>query len=301
MTAIPLYLLLICLQTCFASKSNKRGLIYIPNKKYPGDDSIWTSQGSDISWYYTYAAYPIDTYSKANWEFVPMLWGTPDSPGQFLNTVKNFKNQGVNITNALGFNEPDGPFSTGGTSIQASTAATYWINEIEPLKDLGIRLGAPATQGNEAGINWLKSFMSSCNGKCTIDFIPVHYYGDFTSFSSYVGQVYATFGLKPIWVTEFALPNAALGASQSFFNQSMGFLDNLTWVERYSYFGSFRSSSSNIGPNAAMLTQNGKLTDIGSEYLGGAATGNIPAGGSVQHGVKRIYLFLVLFACMLNL
>lgn len=31
-----------------------------------------------------------------------------------------------------------------------------------------------------------------------------------------------------------------------------------------------------------MLTQNGKLTDIGAWYLGQEATGNIPEGSAVQ-------------------
>ena len=55
---------------------------------------------------------------------------------------------------------------------------------------------------------------------------------------------------------------------------------NSRYVDRYSYFGSFRSDVSNVGPNAAMLTQDGKLTDIGSWYLGGSATGNVPQGPS---------------------
>ena len=53
-----------------------------------------------------------------------------------------------------------------------------------------------------------------------------------------------------------------------------------SYVERYSYFGSFRSSVSNVGPNEAMLDQNGQLTDIGAWYLGGPATGNIPGAAS---------------------
>jgi hypothetical protein len=47
-------------------------------------------------------------------------------------------------------------------------------------------------------------------------------------------------------------------------------------ITHYSYFGAFRSSVSNVGPNAAMLTQDGKLTDIGSWYMGGVETKNIP-------------------------
>lgn len=33
---------------------------------------------------------------------------------------------------------------------------------------------------------------------------------------------------------------------------------------------------SNVGYNATMLDQDGQLTDIGSWYLGGKATGNVP-------------------------
>jgi hypothetical protein len=55
-------------------------------------------------------------------------------------------------------------------------------------------------------------------------------------------------------------------------------------ITHYSYFGAFRSDVSNVGPNAAMLTQDGELTDIGSWYMGGAATNNVPeaSGASVM-------------------
>lgn len=51
-------------------------------------------------------------------------------------------------------------------------------------------------------------------------------------------------------------------------------------VTHYSYFGAFRSDVSNVGANTAMLTQGGKLTDIGSWYLGGGETGNVPKGAA---------------------
>jgi hypothetical protein len=58
----------------------------------------------------------------------------------------------------------------------------------------------------------------------------------------------------------------------------MGTLTNMIIrnITHYSYFGAFRSDVSNVGANAAMLTQDGKLTDIGSWYMGGAATNNVP-------------------------
>jgi hypothetical protein len=70
---------------------------------------------------------------------------------------------------------------------------------------------------------------------------------------------------------------------------------NLT---HYSYFGAFRSDVSNVGANAAMLDQKGKLTDIGSWYLGGVATNNIPqagAGGRIQTVGLPIAALMTLF------
>lgn len=90
-----------------------------------------------------------------------------------------------------------------------------------------------------------------------------------------------------MWITEYALNDASLSDSQYFFKTSAEYMDRLDSVGRYSYFGSFRSSVSNVGPNAAMLTQKGDLTDIGSWYLGGAATGNIPSKTKVSSATRR--------------
>jgi hypothetical protein len=77
----------------------------------------------------------------------------------------------------------------------------------------------------------------------------------------------------------------------------------MSYIERYSYFGSFRSDVSNVGPNAAMLTQNGQLTDIGSWYLGGAATNNIPSSSSfgvkVVAGIGAMVVAFVAGLCVL--
>jgi hypothetical protein len=64
-----------------------------------------------------------------------------------------------------------------------------------------------------------------------------------------------------------------------------------------SYFGAFRSDVSNVGANAAMLTQDGKLTDIGSWYMGGAETNNVPkASGASSLGAAPGALVLSLMA-----
>lgn len=81
---------------------------------------------------------------------------------------------------------------------------------------------------------------------------------------------------KTMWITEYNLNDQNLEATQSFFNMSAEYFDRLDFVERYSYFGAFRSDVSNIGPNGAMLSANGSLTDIGAWYLGRESTGILP-------------------------
>lgn len=99
-----------------------------------------------------------------------------------------------------------------------------------------------------------------------------------------------------MWMTEYALNHQSLNKSQEFFRMSAEYFDRLPFVERYSYFGSFRSDISNVGPNAAMLDAKGRLTDIGSWYLGRAATGNIPSAGMKINVGYSVLLSVLLIA-----
>ncbi|EME42568.1 hypothetical protein DOTSEDRAFT_73419 [Dothistroma septosporum NZE10] len=231
-----------------------------------------------------------------------MLWGTGDS-SSFYTTVKGLKDGGMNISSVLFFNEPDGCGQVyGGSCIDVETAAATWKSQIEPLKDLGIKLGGPAVTSANSGFTWLQNFFTQCAGGCSVDFLPVHYYGDFQGLASHIGQVNATYqNISSMWVTEFGYPNQSLEISQNFYNQSVAFLDRVPYIQRYSYFGSFRSDVSNVGPNAAMLTQKGQLTDIGAWYLGDAATGNIPKGDGAhlaRFAGWPLVVFAALFYCI---
>ncbi|GAB7347621.1 hypothetical protein MBLNU459_g4492t3 [Dothideomycetes sp. NU459] len=283
-----------------ATTSSKRGLVYIASK-YPVDDNIWDNSSSDLTWYYNYGASPTAEYDNSKLQFVPMLWGAPSSNTDmtFYNTVKGLIEGGQNITYVLGFNEPDG-CTSGGSCVPADTAAAVWKQQFEPLKrDFNISLGAPAVTGATTGFNWLQNFFTACaalsnstsNGtsSCEVDFIPVHWYGNFEGLASHIGQVNGTYqNISSIWVTEFADNDVSLTESQTFANQSFSYLDRLSYIGRYSYFGSFRSDVSNVGPNAAFLTAKGKLTDIGSWYLGGAATGNVPTGSASSNVIMSV-------------
>ncbi|KXL42161.1 MAG: glycoside hydrolase family 128 protein, partial [Acidomyces sp. 'richmondensis'] len=285
MFAITPALLAACVAPAFTQSlnSSKRGLCYVATSDSSQDDSIWDDSGSDLNWYYNYAASPTSEFVNSKLQFVPMLWGTPSSNTDmtFYDTVKGLIDSGTNISFVLGFNEPD-ECSNGGSCCDAQTAAATWIREIEPLREMGVKLGAPAVTGAPSGFSWLQSFFTYCDGNCTADFIPVHWYGNFEGLASHVGQVNATYENMTMWVTEFAYNDVDLEESQQFYNQSTQWFDTLSYLTHYSYFGAFRSDQSNIGPNAAMLTQKGELTDIGAWYLGQKATGNVPKGDSTQ-------------------
>lgn len=214
-------------------RSSKRGLIFIPNSNFPEDNLIWIEPGSDLTWYYNYQQSPSAVYENSSLQFVPMLWGAPPSFGDttFLKNVTAQVNAGANISYVMGFNEPDNTAGTGGSDISPSDAAKYWISNVEPLKQLGLSLGAPAVTGGPSGFTWLANFITACNGGCTFDFIPVHWYGSFDGMASHIAEVLDKYPGKKIWVTEFALDNSDLEATEEFFQQALTYMDHNRCVE----------------------------------------------------------------------
>ncbi|KAI9812622.1 MAG: hypothetical protein M1827_004611 [Pycnora praestabilis] len=301
-TIIPLSVFALLPSVLGQDTSSKRGLVYVPNAKYPSDDSIWDSSTSDLTWYYNYAATPSQSYDNSTkLQFVPMLFNAPSSTSDttFLDTVSGLIKGGTNITYVLGYNEPDGA-TDGGSDVPADVAAQTWIREMNPLAKMGVKIGGPACTGAPSGFAWLQNFFTHCAGNCTVDFLPVHWYGNFEGLASHIGQVAATYpNISEIWATEYADNDVSLSDSETFYNQSSQYFDRYSNVTHYSYFGSFRSDVSNVGPNAAMLTQNGKLTSIGSWYLGGLATKNVPKGAAGKIAVSAGWAVpLVAFAAL---
>lgn len=190
-----------------------------------------------------------------------MLWGAVDDPENdmsFYNAIKSMVQSGTNITYVLGFNEPDG-CSNGGSCVPADTAALMWKKQMEPIKrDFGIKIGGPAVTSAPTGFNWLQNWYTQCaileqaanpksNGSCEVDFLPMHYYGNFEGMAGHIGQVNGTYpNATSLWMTEFALPDSSLDDSISFYNQATDYLDRLPYIGRYSYFGAFRSDVSNV-------------------------------------------------------
>lgn len=213
--------------------SSKRGLIFIPNTDFPEDDQVWIRQGFDLTWYYNYKMYPSPEYANhTSLRFVPMLWGAPSSFSDttFLENVTAQILEGSNIKYVMGFNEPDNTAETGGSNVDPSDAAKYWKKQLEPLRKLGVSLGAPAVTGGASGFVWLSNFTAACDGGCTFDFIPIHWYGSFDGLASHIADVLDIYPDKTIWVTEFALDNSDLNSTEQFFQTAVSYLDNNEYV-----------------------------------------------------------------------
>lgn len=107
-------------------------------------------------------------------------------------------------------------------------------------------------------------------------------------------------------MSEFNYNDQPLEVTQAAYKQSVEYLDSLPEVERYALFGAFRSDVSNIGVNATMLSDEGKLTDIGLWYLNRGGVGASPTtrsrsqspsmipGGVLQLAVSFIAVVVVL-------
>lgn len=214
-----------------ASSSPKRGLCYVPDPAHPNDDTIWTSTpGAQLTWYYNYKPSPSPAFAHhAHLQFVPMLWGASyggyDGETPFLDSIRDQLAAGANITHVLGFNEPDGDFATGGSNMAPEVAAAVWTQQLEPLRQLGVQLGAPAVTGSQRGFEWLASWLEACDGGCTFDFVPVHWYGDFEGLAAHVGHVAATYPGLDIWVTEWGVVNRELRETQWIFANAVAMFD----------------------------------------------------------------------------
>jgi hypothetical protein len=157
-----------------------------------------------------------------------MLWGAShtDTGTPFYDSVKAQLDSGANISYVLGFNEPDATYAHGGSNLDVHLAASRWKADIEPLKKLGIKVGAPGVTGGESGWNWIENWLEACDSGCNPDVIPVHWYGNFEGMMRHIGRITMKWPDKEVWVTEFGYPHRSLEDSKWFWEQSARSLDS---------------------------------------------------------------------------
>ncbi|KAK4158988.1 glycosyl hydrolase catalytic core-domain-containing protein [Cladorrhinum sp. PSN259] len=259
-----------------SSKNAKRGLVSTPSPDFPEDDAVYTNNSSPLTWYHNFGPKPAsayDKFSQTEFEFVPTMWGIYSEGGSdtfFLGNITALSKQ-RKISHVLTFNLPDLRFQDGGSQMEPKMAAKVWVRNILPLREeQGVKVGLPTVSDPRGG--WLEPFLGNCTemnkGKeCEYDFVSMHSFGMFEHLKENIGKWESKFPGKPIWVTEVGYNDQDLVTTQDFYNKSIAYLENSTVVERYSWFGAFRSELSNVGPSMAMLDKVGDLTAIGSWYL----------------------------------
>jgi len=282
---------------------NKVGLAWDSN----GTVSALLPSGGGVSWYYTWSAYPVAAATSAGLDFAPQLWGpTTVSAFQSQLAAGSFSTS----TAVLGPNEPD---NAGQANIDAATAVSLWNQYILPLKaSHGLKLGAPAVSSASTGVTWLEEYFDALGGTGTTDFLPIHWYGSSASdFTNYVESVYTQFNL-PIWVTEWACvqfvdtdPACDQASVNSFLSQTQTWLNQQSYVQRYSWFGAMATVPSGIPTTDLLLTSKGNSpTALGLQYVTNGAGGNQPtspplpsstappASGYLQSTYNNLYVTL---------
>lgn len=268
-------------------RNSKRGFSFVGDS-HDSDNSLLTSSKTPLNWFYNWSPYPPSQIDPSDsMEFVPLIHGIDQAEsGQTQDAIESLPDSSTHL---LSFNEPDGTTSSGGSSISPSDAARAYINHIVPYQssNRAWKISHPSTTGSPNGLDWLRRFNESCheideqNG-CPTDFIAAHWYGGFPGLAGWLGTLNEFYNTNTsrdpplmIWVTELALPQADAQATVQMMNQTLPYLDQQEYVEKYAWFGAFRTDDANewTGDGVALFDEDGGLTELGALYMGGEANG----------------------------
>lgn len=252
------------------------------------DTRLFASENSPISWYFNWSPRTTDLIGDAA-VFIPLIHGLgsleQDGLWQTLDDLPG------SSTHLFAFNEPDEEKENGGSGISPREAAEAYLEHIVPLRtgesehtERTWNVSHPAVTGSTRGLEWLRDFNESCydiapDGGCPADFVSVHYYGDFLGLASWIGTLHEFYNnntggdddAKGLWITEMAVPQGDQEVNLAMLKESMDYLDGLDYVDGYAWFGAFREGDSNewTGEGVSLLDDEGELTDVGREYMGG--------------------------------
>jgi hypothetical protein len=220
-----------------------------------------------VSWWYNWSASRSGCDAS---QFVPMIWGQGTS-ANIAKQIASLVSQG--FTSVLGFNEPD---NSGQSNISVATAISLWPS----FNDPALRLGSPATQGNGTGLTWIQNFMSQVDadtsGKLRVDFIATHWYGwnsgscdaKAANLESWLKQIEAIPGNRPIWLTEWGCLNASnpdAATVKAFYSGALVMFARHPRLERYAWYPWTKY-------NELVDADAGTLTTLGTAFAAAPAT-----------------------------
>ena len=309
-------LLLTFSNTITLVRASKRGFAFVGDTHVP-DNHLLSSANSPLNWYYNWGPYlNSDLISTDTLEFVPMIHGIDATQDSHTETVIRHLPQ--SSTHLLSFNEPGGTKESSGSEIDPKDAASEYMNYVVPFRN-GTKGGRkweishPSTTGSPKGLDWLRDFNTSCfeidaqNG-CPADFVAVHWYGAFDGLAAWIARLDAFYngnsdGQTPLklWVTELGLPQQSAEDTIGMMEQALPYLDGLDYIERYAWFGAFRTGDANewTGNGVALFDSNGGLTKLGALYMGDSfQQGQKGPGNHAEPGLQvGVSLLVALSIC----
>ncbi|TVY17334.1 Alkali-sensitive linkage protein 1 [Lachnellula arida] len=225
---------------------------------------------SNVGWAYSWGSSMASDF-PSDLEFVPMLWDDrPEHTNSWEDNVNDALGRGVKCL--LSFNEPDN-CNNQTCMLDLNVAAQHYIDYMNPFHGRAF-LGAPAiTSDPNVGMPWLKGFIAACDGRCSIDFYTVHWYGNWDQqqlFHDFLFQIHDILGdgnTQKIWITEARLLSIlqlhAEGTTDqqiAFLDYAIPLLDGLDWVVRYAWWWT------EPGSDGALTDGNGFPTELGQFY-----------------------------------
>jgi hypothetical protein len=72
----------------------------------------------------------------------------------------------------------------------------------------------------------------------------------------------------PLWITEYGCTSSNPSDVIAFLQATTNYMDSLSWVERYAWFGAFRDSQGPVGYMGMISAATGKLNRLGQIYTG---------------------------------
>lgn len=253
---------------------SKRGLAWPrenPSPLTPHPFSSASSPSSKISWLYNWSPDP-SLPPNSPFPFVPMVWNGSQCHVNSLTRVLDENREKCPQRVILGFNEPE---LHDQANMSPDEAANLWMDHMEPLRRSGIRVGSPGMSNAPQGMPWMRSFLSNIRSRGgDVDFWCLHWYGEtLGQFYDYIWSTHHQLDAsKPVWITEWAPSNwdegrpLEKGYVEGFVRDACKYLDGLEWVERYCFFGAMNNTGT-VGRHAAMLDNEGRLTEVGRIYM----------------------------------
>ncbi|GAD98583.1 hypothetical protein NECHADRAFT_77333 [Paecilomyces variotii No. 5] len=213
--------------------TSKRGLAY------KADNVLAAWSGKPVSWAYNWGVNrgPM----PSNIAFIPMVWcPTGTNVDSWKSTASSAISSGARAL--LAFNEPD---NSGQCGISYAGAASTYQEYMNPFTGKATLISPSVSNSVVAGqgLTYLENFLRACNGKCNIDAVGFHWYGDAGNASNnlkaYVNKCIALakkYGISSVWLTEFGLTNASAQQQADFLHSVLPWLDSNGAVGGYAYF-----------------------------------------------------------------